>query len=95
MISLSQLALVASESNIWQAIAEALGTVLLGILAFIGRLLLKKVTGLDTKLERALERLNDWNQSFQITMTDHETRLWNLDGKQPERRISGRDLRRD
>ena len=80
-------------TDLWQAAAEGLGTVLLAVLAWIGRMVLKNQKTLGDKLDRALENLNTWNNKFQVTLTDHEWRLDNLEAS-PTGRIERRRIPR-
>lgn len=91
-MTLAQIAATAGDTGFWHDVAEALAAILGGLIAWIGK-------SLDTKLDRAIERLNDWNQGFQTTLTEqgsaieqHTWRLNALEGEWPhtERRRTRR-----
>lgn len=91
-MTLAQIAATAGDTGFWHDLAEGLGTILIGLVAWIGR-------SLDRKLDRALERLSEWNDKFQVqqtkqdsTIEDHAWRLTLLEGEWPhtERRRARR-----
>ena len=77
---------VVNDSDFWRSLSEALGTLLLGLLAWFGRRIVKVVDSLDGKLNGALDRFSSHNDKVQGIMSALELRVEKVEARLPERR---------
>lgn len=85
-MTLAQLtASLPADADFWRTTTEGLCTILAGLLAFMGRRVLKAVDALDEKFDKVLDTFEKRNSKWQVMFSETEMRIDKLEG-QVERR---------
>lgn len=76
---------IATDTDFWRTLAEGLCTLLAGLLAFMGRRVLKAVDALDEKFEKVLMSFAARNDEWQKAFTRYDDRLDSLERRRKPR----------